>query len=250
MYAHGLASIALCEAYGLSQDKAVGRAAQQAINFIVAAQNAGTGGWRYEPGQPGDTSVVGWQVMALKSAQMAYLNVPKSALDGAQKWLDSCSHGTYKEQFSYEPNGGPAPAMTGVGLLCSQYLHLRRDDPKMHGGVEYLMKQLPNNGQRNIYYWYYATQVMHNLPGPEWDAWNRTMRKLLIDTQEKEGCAAGSWNPDQPAKDAWSGPGGRIMITSLSCLTLEVYYRYLPLYKLDNAAEEKKLPAAADDAKN
>ncbi|HZZ72194.1 MAG TPA: prenyltransferase/squalene oxidase repeat-containing protein, partial [Pirellulales bacterium] len=237
MYAHGLCAIALCEAYALSQDKAVGRAAQQAINFIVSAQNAGTGGWRYEPGQEGDTSVVGWQVMALKSAQMAYLNVPQSALDGAKKWLDSCSSGNYKEMCSYQPDSGPTMSMTSVGLLCNQYLHMKRDDPKMHGGVEYLMKNLPSNGQRNIYYWYYATQVMHNLPGTEWDTWNRTMRKLLIDTQEKEGCAAGSWNPDKPGKDAWGGPGGRVMITSLSALTLEVYYRYLPLYQLDGKNE-------------
>ena len=241
MYAHGLCAIALCEAYGLSQDKSVGRAAQKSIDFIVAAQNAGTGGWRYEPGQEGDTSVVGWQVMALKSAQMAYLNVPKSALDGAQKWLDSCSHGSYKEQFSYQPERGPEPAMTGVGLLCNQYLHLKRDDPKMHGGVEYLMKKLPTITDRNVYYWYYATQVMHNLPGKEWDDWNRVMRKLLIDTQEKEGCAAGSWSPDKPARDRWGGPGGRVMMTSLSCLTLEVYYRYLPLYKLDNDKDQNKM---------
>ncbi len=248
MYAHGLCAIALCELYGLSQDKEVAQHAQLAIDFIVKAQNAGTGGWRYEPGSDGDTSVVGWQIMALKSAQMAYLNVPKDALDKAQKWLDSCSHGQYKEQFSYLPDSGPTPAMTGVGLLCSQYLHLKRDDPKMHGGVEYLMKQLPNNGQRNIYFWYYATQVMHNLPGPEWDTWNRAMRRLLIETQEKDtaGCAAGSWSPSKPTGDQWAAQGGRMMITSLSCLTLEVYYRYLPLYKLNNDEDIKKMPQAGN----
>jgi hypothetical protein len=74
------------------------------------------------------------------------------------------------------------------------------------------------------------------------------MRKLLIDTQEKEGCAAGSWNPDKPGKDAWGGPGGRVMITSLSALTLEVYYRYLPLYKLDNADDIKRMPMVDEKA--
>ncbi len=74
---------------------------------------------------------------------------------------------------------------------------------------------------------------MHNLSGIEWDVWNRQMRKILIDTQVRKGCAAGSWDPQVPSKDAWGGPGGRLMMTSLSCLTLEVYYRYLPLYQVD-----------------
>jgi hypothetical protein len=71
------------------------------------------------------------------------------------------------------------------------------------------------------------------------------MRKILVESQEKEGCAAGSWNPTQPTDDAWGAQGGRLMVTSLSCLTLEVYYRYLPLYQLDNQDELQKLPAPA-----
>ena len=233
MYAHALCAIALCEAYALSKDKSVRNAAQKSIDFIVAAQNGGTGGWRYEPGQEGDTSVVAWQVMALKSAQMAYLSVPQAALDGAEKWLKSCGHGNYGEQFSYQPGGGATPAMSAAGLLCSEYLHLKRDDPQLRGGVDYLLKHRPNVAERDTYYWYYATQVMHNLPGPEWDEWNRSIRKLLIETQATEGCAAGSWDPAHPTPDRWGSAGGRLLVTSLSCLTLEVYYRYLPLFQLD-----------------
>ena len=64
MYSHGLATIALSEAYGLSGDKVVGAAAQKAVDFILMAQNKNDGGWRYNPGDPGHTSVVGWQLMA------------------------------------------------------------------------------------------------------------------------------------------------------------------------------------------
>ena len=35
------------------------------------------------------------------------------------------------------------------------------------------------------------------------------------------------------SKDQWSPQGGRHMITALSCVTLEIYYRYLPLYKVN-----------------
>ena len=69
MYGHGLATIALSEAYGLTGDSQVGQAAQGAVNFILAAQNSKDGGWRYNPKDPGDTSVLGWQLTALKSAR-------------------------------------------------------------------------------------------------------------------------------------------------------------------------------------
>jgi len=66
---------------------------------------------------------------------------------------------------------------------------------------------------------------------------------VLIDSQVKEGCAAGSWDTNDPSPDPWRAQGGRIMITSLCCLTLEVYYRYLPLYKLDAEDEPGDDPA-------
>ena len=74
---------------------------------------------------------------------------------------------------------------------------------------------------------------MHNQPGPAWDKWNRKVRTVLIETQCKQGCATGSWDPLTPVEDHWGALSGRLMMTSLSALTLEVYYRYLPLYTLD-----------------
>jgi len=103
---------------------------------------------------------------------------------------------------------------------------------------KYLLGEPPGRGADNFYYWYYATLALHNVPGPQWDKWNRNMRRILIDTQDKEGCAAGSWNPEH---DTWGVQGGRLMVTSLSTLTLEVYYRYLPLYQLDRDDVNKTL---------
>jgi hypothetical protein len=136
--------------------------------------------------------------------------------------------------------------MTAVGLLCLQYGGMRRTDPQMAEGVTALMRGMPDpkGGGRNLYFWYYATQVMHNVSGPDWDTWNRRMRNILLDTQCKtNNCAMGSWDPDKPTKDAWGEAGGRLMVTSLSALTLEVYYRYLPLYKLENTDTVKALAA-------
>ena len=70
-----------------------------------------------------------------------------------------------------------------MGLLCVQYLGARADDPAMAEGKAYLLGNGPDPQMPNIYYWYYATQVMHNSLGQDWDRWNRQMRKILIDTQ-------------------------------------------------------------------
>jgi hypothetical protein len=85
-----------------------------------------------------------------------------------------------------------------------------------------------------MYYYYYATQVVHHLGGDAWDAWNPRMRDLLIDSQDQgldphKRHQKGSWSP--AGWDVGSYGGGRIMMTSLAVLTLEVYYRFLPLYR-------------------
>lgn len=247
MYDHALATITLCEAYGMTHDPAVGKAAQRAIEFIEWAQVQRTGGWRYVPQDPtgGDTSVFGWQLMALHSAQLAGLTVHQQTLEGGKRWLASVSKGFYGGQFAYQPFKDPTPTMTAIGLLSMQYLGRRADDPAVLEGRKELLANLPDNGKRNTYYWYYATQAMHNFMGPDWDTWNRQMRRTLLDTQCKQGCAMGSWDPENPTLDEWSAFGGRIVTTAFSTLTLEVYYRYLPLYQSGVSPSDKPLPDAA-----
>lgn len=228
MYTHGLATIAMCEAYGLTADPSLKKHAQAALNFIVYAQDPNGGGWRYGPRQGGDTSVVGWQVMALKSGQMSGLTVPPTTLKLAEKWLDSCET-TDGGGYGYT---GPQETYTlsAVGLLCRQYLGTPRRNANLANGVKKLTATLPA-GTNNIYYEYYATQVFHHMGGDYWDLWNKGkdgksgMRDTLIKRQDADG----SWDP---RRDVFgSHGGGRIMQTSLSLLTLEVYYRHLPLYQ-------------------
>ncbi|MCX7420199.1 MAG: terpene cyclase/mutase family protein [Planctomycetia bacterium] len=232
MYEHGLATIAICEAYGLSRDPKLKDAAQLAVRYIQQTQHS-EGGWRYGPNQPGDVSVVGWQMMALKSAQMAGLVVNKPTLEKGQRFLQSCAKGKSGGLFSYMPDGAPTPTMSAVGLLCNQYSGTKRSDPAMTEGMSHVLENLPA-AQKNAYFMYYATQVMHNLPGPEWDQWNRAARRMLITSQLKEGCAAGSWSNEGQAHSA-----GPLMVSSIHTLTLEVYYRYLPLYQIVKEASPK-----------
>jgi len=227
MYSHAIAAIALCEAYGMSKDPELRDPAQRAIDFIVKAQHASSGGWRYHPNESADTSVVGWQVMALKSAQMASLNVPQSCLDLVPKWLQSAENGTGR--YRYQSGGSPTPAMTAEGLLCVQYLGAERNDPRLQEGTKYLLENLPQDGKENSYYWYYGTQVMFHMQGEHWQRWNEAINEMLIDTQVTEGDLTGTWDP----KDQYDKQAGRIYSTALRLLMLEVYYRHLPLYTLD-----------------
>jgi hypothetical protein len=76
------------------------------------------------------------------------------------------------------------------------------------------------------------------------------VREGLIALQVKDGtCANGSWDPDFPVADVWGQRAGRLFTTSLSILTLEVYYRYLPLYRDYDEDQEKEDPLLKEDPK-
>lgn len=240
MYAHGQASIVLCEAYAMTGDQAFQQPAQNAIRFIESAQH-GKGGWRYQPGQPGDTSVFGWQMMALQSAQAPYidLEINSSTLKLADYFLDQVSApASFARRrnkqlptgsaYAYLPGKSATPAMTAEAILCRMYLGWKKDDPRLSVAVKWLMDDhLPSKRTPNLYYWYYGTQVMHHYGGDSWDIWNRKMRELLISTQNTRGSNSGSWDP---GKFEWGTQGGRIYTTALAVCTLEVYYRHLPLF--------------------
>jgi Squalene-hopene cyclase C-terminal domain len=229
-YSHGMASIALCEAYGLTKDPALRNPAQRALDFIVAGQHPDFGGWRYRPKFESDTSVSGWQLMALKSGEMAGLKVPKEAYTGVAHWLDSVQNKTSPGQFSYHPSRPASVAMSAEGLLMRQYLGAKRNDVDLIAGAEYLRKHLPDLNERDSYYWYYGTQVMFHMQGGYWDEWNARLRDTLVTSQLKDGGSSGSWNPDRPTPDQWGAAGGRHYVTCMNLLMLEVYYRHLPLY--------------------
>ncbi len=228
MYGHGMASIALCEAYGMTQDAKLREPAQRALAYIVRAQNGPTGAWRYVPNMAADTSVTGWQVMALKSGEMAGLSVPPQTFEGVRRWLASVEgNRPTGGLFGYQSPNPISPAMTAQGLLCLQYLGARRDDPRMRAGTDYLLQHLPQPGAESSYYWYHANQVMYHVQGKHWQAWNAKLRDLLVATQATQGGQAGSWQPTDPRER----PGGRLYATALRVLMLEVYYRHLPLYQ-------------------
>ena len=178
MYSHGLATMALCEAYGMMQDTYVGEAASRALRYIELAQN------------PTDRRLAVFSRIARGYVRHRLasdgpevrpdrqLPVNPAVLENTEKWLRSMASGRYGGLYRYQAQHDPTPSMTAVGMLCRQYLGIDRDAPSMVEGKAYLLAHPPNaESDRDIYYWYYATLAMHNFMDKEWDEWNRQMRR-------------------------------------------------------------------------
>jgi hypothetical protein len=241
MYTQAIGTLALCETAGMTGDDKVRKSAAKAVGYIVRAQ-AGNGSWGYSAGQAGDTSIVGWQIQALQSARFAGIPVPDKAFRNAESFLESVSDSG--ATYGYRTKVATA-TLTAVGLLCRQYISKwDAQNPLLARGVDYLWKQIPpQEGDFNMYYYYYATQVVHFFDGPAWHRdWNPKMRDVLLKkqvTDETTGARAaeiGSWLKD----NGFIGSNcGKVGTTALACLTLEVYYRHA-------TATSPKGPARAD----
>lgn len=238
MYSHGLATIVLCEAYAMSKDKGLLPYAQGTVNFIERAQDPDGGGWRYRERMPGDTSVTGWQLMALKSAQLAGLETRSSTVPLVNKFLDSVED-LDGAAYGYRTPNSARDSMTSVGLLCRMYLGWGKDKPALQHGVKLLSQRGPSiSDSADMYYNYYGTQIMRHWGGEEWDRWNYRIRDWLIAKQSRKGHEKGSWfmNDSQYAPKA--AAGGRLYCTSMAAMILEVYYRTLPLYSEQAVKDE------------
>lgn len=250
LYSHAIASMAICEAYGLSRDPRLEEPARRAVAFIVASQDPETGGWRYFPGQAGDTSVFGWNIFALRSAHMAGLTIPGSTLRGCRDYLNLAAADGKKTIYAYQAGRPATPAMTAEALVGRQLLGWPRTHPSLLKGVGRVSADLERSRERNIYYWYYATQLLHNMKDKDWDKWNPRVREELVKSQvASDACVGGSWAPLEPVADQWGRTAGRLFQTSLSVLTLEVYYRYLPLYRTADVDPLEDAPKVGDPAK-
>ncbi len=226
LYSQALASIAVCELYGMTKDQRFRKPAQKALDYAAKIQTPHLGGWRYAPGQDADTSVTGWFVMALQSGLMAGLEVPSPTLDAVAKYLDTVTKDG--STYAYQRSREETLPMTAEALLCREYLGWKRDDPRLRKGVDYLLQNRVDYDAQNVYCWYYATQVLHHVGGADWEQWNRAMRERVPGQQVQNGPERGSWSPHA---DRWGSLGGRLFTTCLSIYMLEVYYRHLPIYR-------------------
>ena len=234
MYDHGIAGLAMVEAYGVTKDRKLLPRAQSAVDFIESSQNKTTGGWRYKAkgdggfeNQKGDLSVSGWIIMVLASAQMSGLEVKAETLDGARRFLEEMSGGKHGGSFGYAygekpgPNG-KSPAMNAVGFFCRQLLGLSNNSELATEASSIIDRK--GLDVADLYYAYYGTLASYQQQGPAWRRWLEAMKKKLVSGQAEDG----SW----VAKGPHGGAMGTVVATALAALSLEAHYRYTPLYGL------------------
>jgi hypothetical protein len=235
MYCHGMATLALGEAYAMTGDVRLQPYFSKAIGYTIRAQHVPGGGWRYQPGDEGDTSQFGWQVMALRSAEVGGHATPRDTRAGMIRFLNSVSTGPNRGLASYRPNSGPTRTMTAEALACRLFLQVDSDQAAVDEAIRFVMEELPTNGPMNLYYWYYATLALFQTGGDSWTTWNTALQQRLLAAQGTSGESAGSW----PTATIWGGYGGRVYTTAMGALCLEVYYRHLPVYGRRNEVAER-----------
>ena len=257
IYNHATASLAMVEAYGMTSSAIFKNSAQRCLEFIALARNPYFV-WRYgiKPGD-NDTSVTGWMMMALKSAQLINkdakdrgkpqpLEVDDSAFDGIKSWLDKVTN-EYGRVGYIEGSYGPArsadlldrfpgeksESMTAVAMLARIFMGEDPDKSKViQQGAELCDKLVPTweqDGSIDMYYWYYATLAMFQVGGKYWKKWRDAMDTAMVATQRRDTdyCQyKGSWDPDDP----WGADGGRVYSTAMMAMCLQVRYRYAKVF--------------------
>lgn len=249
MYPQALVVFALAEGYALSGSPVLKAPLDRAAQFIVRAQKSPklsplhVGGWRYKPDDnTADLSVSGWQIMALKSAANAGVEIPQPVFDDALKYVWAM-YG--KPGFGYD-GPGTTPTMSAVGILCAQFLG-HGDDERVQSALRYVRNQDIDwetiGGGWPMYFMYYATQAMFQGGEDFWPKWNDKLRETLIRSQ----AADGHW-PCPPKGGEVENLGKTpVYATTLGALMLETYYRFLPMYDVlkKGKTPQPPLPTAA-----
>ena len=239
MYEQGICTMALLEAYGLTNDTSLLEPSRRAVAAHVAAQ-CPSGGWVYghrTRGDPSDTTVSGWQIMALKSAKKVGIEFPEEAYRKLTTYLRSVTRpsgtvGYCNQEDAVRPDRA-LNAMTAVGVNAHLFMGAKPTDERVQKCVAVLLRNLPDmpkptaeggwRPQADIYYWYHGSLALSRLGGQDWTIWNSRVKPILLKTQDKEGELKGSW---RPCGDTWAKHAGRVYYTALAIMALEVYYRY------------------------
>jgi hypothetical protein len=170
----------------------------------------------------GDMSIFGWQLMALKSAQAAGIQIEERRFEMMRHFLRDRRIGASGGLAGYRPREAAGASAAAETLYCRQLLNLTDETHEVEESVKTILANLPKSSTLNYYYWYYGTLALYQHGGPEWEEWNTAVRNMLVSEQQQTGPLAGSWNPH----DVWGGYGGRMYSTAIATLSLEVYYRY------------------------
>ena len=228
MYGHGFAALFLGEVYGMTQgggettqSTRVHEALVKACRLIERSQN-NEGGWRYNPvPYDADVSVTICQIMALRSARNAGIEVPKETIDKAVEYVRQCQNpdGGFRYQLT---SGFSAWPRSAAGVASLYYAGIYQDDA-IERGQNYLISQaLPGAtnapGAHYFYGHYYSVQTMYLAGGEYWARWWPAIRTELTDRQQKDG--------------SWADPSvGPAYGTAMALIILQMPKRFLPIFQ-------------------
>lgn len=235
MYHHGMAAIALAEAWGQTRDKRIHDKLKNAIELIVRTQND-KGGWRYKPRvSDDDLSVTVMLLLALRAAKDAGIAVPRETIERAIQYVESCRSEKDSQGlsgFSYQPRGGKKWSTTAAGLmslmLCGNYKATALKD-----GLDYLVKAREHKEDRDqwfIYGHYYGAQAMYQAGAQSdkfrqyWTKWYPDISQQLVKSQVSSGAERGAYKVEKGGEyGVWN--------SAMCVLILGIPYRYLPIYQ-------------------
>lgn len=220
MYEHGLAVLALSEAWGQSKNPRIRPALRRAVEITLRAQNH-EGGWRYNPEpRDADLSMTVMQLVALASARESGISVPGTTIEKATEYVLKCQDQT-SGGFTYMPqNNDPGFARTAAGVMSLIMCGQRRHKATQRGLAflkAYPDKKFSKNFPRFHYSHYYAVQAMYQSSESDFQAWYPRISSTILSKQESDG--------------SWRGAHGQAYGTGFSILILGVPYRYLPIYQ-------------------
>ena len=243
MYGHGIITLMLAEMLGMGadtqMDELIRDRLEKAVRMILQSQSIKKsdrhqGGWRYNPdSRDADLSVTVWQVMSLRAAFNAGLDVPKESIQKAIGYVKRCYYSRerhkdgkpkdLKSGCGYEVGRRPEYAMAAAGLLslqvCGDY-----DCLEVQGSAEWLKEQKLNYNREWFFYGtYYYAQGMHQRGGDYAAHARKKVEELLLPKQEGDGSWVGRHGQERGA--------GKVYSTAMGVLCLAVKYHYLPIYQ-------------------
>jgi hypothetical protein len=232
-YQHGIATYALGEAATFCKELKIEvpslmEVTHKAGQLIIDSQHK-NGGWAYgyskAAGAHTDSSVVGWQLQALKACKHTKIKY-KGMDDAVDDGLKSLSGLQNKQNGGFGYNGpGAKPGLTGVCVLCFQ-MWGKEKSSEVRDGLKYLKENTKldwKTASSDLYGHYYISQAMMQAGGSNWTFYNKVFRDQILSNQNPDG----SWKPAAFSGHGQTPGGDPVYQNTLCILMLEVYYRFL-----------------------
>lgn len=221
MYGHGIAALALAEAFVLTGDEDLRELLQGTTMFAAAAQHD-SGGWGYQPGGPPDITLTAWQVIGMQTSLTKGIGIPTQTIPLANQYVLTLAN-PEQNRFGYK-TPEPRPSATAIGLLLQMYFGVLPGQTNLREGLDWIASLGPS--ETNVYFNYYAMLALHHSRHRDRMDFAAALQEYLIRTQATRGHEDGSWN----FPDRYGSVGGRLYTTAMCALILETPYRYVPMY--------------------